>query len=267
MRLSASYHMDEAHRKLCDEIRYTTGTIDSAIDFSERNPDKKVIIECLSVAASNLTYEKIAALINENPNWVLDCYELNEFIQFSSVHHVQKIMYHYPVNTFNDIFLLMSYHPYAISISEPLTFQCQMVRESVDSMTLEGQYTLIRVHPALGRPTKFDPLRQIDDGIRHFWVPPHMTDVYEPYIDVFDLFDKNTVREQALVDAYTKQKDTYSLRILCSNVDSDSLAIHWGTDEIKRRVNCGQACMRKPSNCHYCDRVAALLQLAKPNSV
>ncbi len=265
MNICASYHVDFKHRKMLNEIRFTTGTIDQAIEFSEANPEITIILECLSVPQSNLSFEKIAAIIHENSNWVLDCYEMSEYVQFATKHKVDRIMYHYPVNTYAMLYMLMQFHPWAVSISEPLTFSAKMVRESVDSMSQEGIKTKIRVHPAVGRPVGFNWIKDVDNGVKHFWIPPHMVYLYEPYFDVLDLFDSNATREQALIDVYTSGSDTYSLRILCNQCDTDVLCSMWGEEEISKRMNCGQSCMRKPNNCHYCDMVVDLIHLTEPN--
>lgn len=256
MKICGSYHVDELHRAKCDEVRFTTGTIDAAMDFQVRHPNIAVIIECLSTEESRFTTQKLANVIAEN-DWILDCYELNEYFMYARDYSLKKVMYHYPVNTFNDITLLMTAHPYAISISEPLTFQCNIVRPLISN-------TLIRVHPAIGRPSTFNYIKDQDNGLKHFWIPPHLIDLYNDYIDVIDVFDQNTARQEALIDTYIDHTDNYSLQVLCKNSESTVLCSQFGEEEIQKRIVCGQKCMQKPNSCHFCDLTVDLIKMAKP---
>ena len=256
MKLCASYN---TKNDALTEIRYPASRLDLLIEQLIDHADKIYILEILSFEESNLKEAQLIDLCNENSHLIIDFYNKNDYIKFSTL--IPHFMYHYPACTFNDLYWLMSFHPYAITIGEPLIFNIKRARQAVNDMTPENNYTQIRILPAIGRPSEWAPLAALkhDNGINHFWLIPQQLHIYEPYVDVLDLYDRNIEREQQLVKLYHKGTCNWGLNTLLRNCDI-SIPCELIPDEFtQHRLNCEQRCMRGNNSCDYCNRQIRLV--------
>lgn len=262
MKLCGTYKVDLQHKQMIQEIRFRLGDLNSFFGNAELYAKHTVIIELLKLSEANLSYTKLSAILQENTNTIIDCYDLNDFILLSKK-HPYRIMYHYPCTTYNDLYRIIFCQPYAITIAEPLTFDIINVRQTINSQS-EDHYINIRVLPMIGRPTEWNDLKSIDHGIQHFWIAPHLIDVYAPYIDVFDLYDMDVKREQALIEVYTSQKYMMPIGSLVKNLESSVSSEIFDVDFAKRRLSCRQTCMRGNTGCQYCMAFEKLAQVSRP---
>ena len=236
--------------------------LNSVFEYRQQHPDNTIIIEILQLGSCGISIKRLKSLIDEDQHLVLDCYEMLDFIKLRQA-DVSRVMYHYPVATYNDLYQLMFYKPYAISVREPLTFDLPQVREVLDQD--QERYIKIRVVPHIGRPADWADLREKDNGIRHFWIAPQMAYVYEPYVDVLDLYDADSGREQALVDVYSKNDYMFGLNSLLKHCESSLLCGLVDEEFTKRRLNCKQRCFRMSNDCHYCERFEAMTKITQPS--
>ena len=262
MNLCVSYHSDPLHRMLANEVRYSIAALGQALSDIEERPTMIPIIEILSLKESNIKAQKLEQICAENPSIVIDCYKIEDLHELRKFTKIKNLMYHYPVTTYNDIYFLMQDKPYAVSIAEPLTFEMPKVRKAVDSFGNEDYEPQIRVHPAIGKPTEWARVED-DNGIKHFWILPGNLNIYEPYVDTLDLYDKDSDREHALVELYSKRQSTMPIGVIVKNCSSSTLANMVDDDMAKRRLTCGQACMRNA--CTYCVMFEKVAQLAHPS--
>jgi len=258
MKLCASYH---CKNDFLDEIRYSVSLLNNAILYAQDNPERIIIIEILNLAQSNISTKRLQEFAAELPNLVYDCYSMEDYV-FLHKQNFQHIMYHYPITTYNELWAILQLSPYGVLIGEPLTFELPTVRKILDQ---NNTYVQLRVVPHIGRPTAWAHLRDQDNGIKHFWITPQMLHIYEPYVDVLELYDAKVERENALVNIYHKGDYVFGLNSLLRNCESEILCPMITEEISKKRINCGQHCMRLPSNCHYCDRIEAIIHLSKPN--
>lgn len=265
MNICASYHSDLTHRLLLNEIRYPIGLLDSALEELEKRPNVIIILEIMDLANMGIKIQKLEAIIQENPNIVIDCYDLQDFITLRHQSHIEKMMYHYPQDNYAKLWYIMQFNPYAVTISEPLVFDIQHVREAVNNLSADEENpTKIRVLPAIGKPSDWVFVDQ-DDGFNHFWILPHMAHAYEDYIDIFDLYDADPDREQALIDAYHIGRYDLQIGVLVKNCSSTIPALFIDDEFINHRMNCQQRCLRGSRNCHYCDMFKRTVAIARPN--
>lgn len=258
MRLCASYH---CKNEFLDEIRYSVGLLDNAILYAQDYPERIIIIEILNLAQSNISTKRLQEFASELSNLVYDCYLMEDYI-FLHQHNFEHIMYHYPITTYNELWAILQLSPYGVVIGEPLTFELSTVRKILDQ---QNTYVQLRVVPHIGRPSAWAHLRDQDNGIKHFWIAPQMLHIYEPYVDVLELYDAKVERENALVNIYHKGDYTFGLNSLLRNCESEILCPMITEGISQKRINCGQRCMRLPSNCHYCDRMEDVIKLTKPS--
>ena len=248
MKICASYHTDAAQ---LDEVRYTAATLDYMVEKAIDVPDKTYILEILDYNKSGITKEKLDSLINELPNIVVDCYDMIDFLKLA-VQHPNKVMYHYPCATFNDIRYVLHVKPYAVTIGEPLSFDLIRVRQMLRDTDVK-----VRVLPAIGRPSTWNIYKSEDNGINHFWITPNTLEYYEPYIDVIDLYDEDPEREKALVKIYKSGECDWPLAVLLKNCEASVGAYMIDDQWVMPRLECRQMCMQ--NKCHLCDRTAAAI--------
>ena len=262
MRLCASYF---CKNDCLDEIRYPVTMLNTVFTEIVEHPGKTYIVEVLDVKNQNFPVEKLLSLMQEQKNLVVDCYQRADFLAMHQV-HMPRIMYHYPVNTYNDLWWLLQFNPYAITISEPLTFDLPTVRKCIDAQTKPNEYIQVRVMPALGRPSSWTMFALTDTGMRHFWITPQTIHIYEPYIDVLDLYDADQQREAQLVKLYNAGECQWDMSVLLKNCGCALPASMVDDEWVERRLTCGQRCMQLNRNCHYCDTRARLaLEVIGPN--
>lgn len=249
MRLCASYHCDPTN---LDEIRYTAATLDLMVEKAIDVPDKLYILEIVDFKNCGISKDKLSSLVNELPNIIMDCYAMVDFLKLA-VEFPKKVMYHYPCTTFNEIRYMLYVQPYAITLGEPLTFDLERVKEM-----LMGSEVKVRVLPAIGRPSTWNIYRSEDDGICHFWIAPHLVDLYSEYIDVLDLYDESPEREKALAKIYGNKEETgWTLSILLKNCEAPTGAYLIDEEFAENRMNCRQRCMQ--NKCHYCKRMESMI--------
>ena len=196
--------------------------------------------------------------MQEQQNLVIDCYKREDFLALSQI-HMPRIMYHYPATTYNELWWLLQVHPYGISIGEPLAFDMINVRKTINEYAVGHEYIQIRVLPAIGRPSSWNIWRLRDQGLRHFWITPQTQYIYEPYVDVLDLYDADEMREAALVKLYYNGKCDWDMTVLLKNCGTAVLADAIDPELITRRLSCKQRCMQHEYSCHRCDEESKLL--------
>lgn len=261
MKLCGTYKSDPRHRQMMDEIRFRIGDLNALFENVDQYKEKTVIIEIADLKQSNLPYPKLVSILEENLNFILDCYNLTDYITLSKK-HPQRVMYHYPCTSYNDLYRIISYRPYAVTIGEPLTFDLKNVRIAVDSWY--EYHVNIRVLPMIGRPTEWADMRVTDNGIKHFWIAPHLTHIYEEWVDVLDLYDLDEQREQALIEVYKSKEYMMPIGSLVKNLESVVPSNMFDDDFANRRLTCRQLCMKGISGCNYCTIFEKFAMAAKP---
>lgn len=265
MKLCASYHSAISKWQKLNEIRYPIAALDQAIGAIEQYPDHTIIIEIVELKKSGISGKKFTNIVKENPSIVVDCYNIEDLRTLRYFSAIGKLMYHYPVNNFNDLRYLLSYAPCAVTISEPLTFMLPRVRQAIYAWTDPDTTVDIRVKPEIGRPTEWNHIMEQDDGFCHFWLPPSWIPIYEEYIDVLDLYESDTDRESALIDIYSNQQYDNLLNVLVKNCETNIPCGILDEDLAKKRITCGQRCMEGIGHCHYCDMFVKTAKLARPS--
>lgn len=255
MDFCASYH---THNDGLAEYRYPLSALDTMIEKVFSQPSKKFILEVLSLPRDNeAAMGRIVDICNENENVIIDCYEKVDFIEMFK-RNAKRVMYHYPVTTFNDLKWFLAFNPYAVTIGEPLTFELQKVRDMVNQQL---EYTRIRVLAAIGRPSEWNVISHMidDNGVKHFWILPHTIYLYEPFIDTIDLYDRDKEREVQLVKVYLSGECDWPMNVLLKNCDVGTPCGMVMEDVIERRLNCGQRCMQGGNRCDLCNRETKLI--------
>ena len=258
MKFCTSYFQPDFIRNQVQEVRFSIMALMPALEYAGRHPDKKVIIEILSLADSKMpSVNKLYDLQQENNNVYYDFYALYDLVSYSRAHdHAPRhIMLHQPVDTWGLIQILMYYHVSDITIDEPLTFDLPNVLKDIKSHDIN-----IRIRPNIAK-NRYEKEMETDNGLHHFWVLPQHLNFYEDYIDVIDLIDNNSEREAALVKTYLSGNYEASLSLLVEGIEKD-IGAPFITDKfVTRRLSCGQVCMKSKDYCHHCDQYAKMYEV------
>lgn len=264
MKICTSYFQPEFICNQVQEIRYSMTALMSALEYAERHPEKKIIIEIFSLDDNKLPkIDKLFALQQERDNIFYDFYILSDLVKYSkSNHRPSRVMFHQPATTWGLIQILMYYNVSDITIDEPLTFNMSEIAANVRANGIN-----IRVRPNIAK-NRYEQEMESDSGIRHFWVLPQHLNFYEEYIDVLDLIDNNSERETAVVNTYLNNKPyEASLSLLVEGIEHDVGASFIDDRFVIRRLNCGQTCMKNTNYCHYCDTMMRMYDIAAARHV
>lgn len=222
----------------------------NAITLANKYPEKRIVIHIVDLKGT-IALDKILNLLVETKNLYLELYNIEDLLTISSQLSIRecpnkKIFYHHPVTTFNMIYFLMQQNVSDIVLGEPIVFNLTEVRKMIP----KDSGVIIRANPAEGRPQLYNLIKNVDDGLYHFWVTPQATYLYDNYIDIFDLSDSNEIRESTLITVFQKKEYPHSLRSLCKNVDNDIPCGMFSEEDLRYRLTCKQRCIQ--GTCHRC---------------
>lgn len=199
-----------------------------------------------------MTYDLLVRVLGDMPNLKIDFYNIQDLLGFfeeTDGIYNERCMYHYPVDGYNLLNMLLAHHIGAVTLTEPLTFDIQHVSEYI---RYDNPKCQIRFRPYIGR----EAWAPVNDDICHFWVLPQHLHFYEDYVDVIDILATETLREETLYEIYKRGSYTLDMNALIEHFDIDPpMTAYWIDDAIAlRRLNCKQVCQSsKPKRCHICD--------------
>ena len=239
-------------------VRYSSSQFERGVVDASKNPEQKFILELCDIVISN---DKLYAVQEENNNIIYDFIRLPDMIGYAKYcrgkEYIYDYMYHSPVSTWGLVSILRYHHASDIIITEPLTFDMNRIALLKNNMRVHIIPTLCRT-----------PLQQEveETGIRHFFVLPQHVHLYEDAIDVFEIIDGNTTRQQAIYEAYAIKGD-YSvtpMNLLFTGLDLNMPGAVVPEEMMLKRLNCQQKCMADVGkSCSYCDRQLALWRAIK----
>ena len=251
MKYCTSFRQSPYTKQFVDEIRYPFSLLGNVLEELQNDYERNYIVEIKDITHTDLSLEQIHDLAVAYSNLFFDFYKFEDFKTFAEECSERKYMYHYPVNTYMDIQYLLQFQGLAaITIEEPLTFDLPQVSQTIKYD--EERDIQIRVWPTVGRPSRYIGYKG-DNGINHFWILPQHMYLYEPYIDVVEIIDKNQSRERALCEVYLSDTPyVLGLYPLIKYMDSTIIGNFIDPKWIEQRLNCKQICLRNGTTCHRC---------------
>lgn len=267
MLFSTSYRQIK-HRRSAYEVKFPISQINSALIFLEENPEVRTTFCINSLSDIDTPINKLLDLVIEKPHLFLEFDKLDDLIDVDKQlkwrkYTIPKIYFKYSINTYNMLYFITQFNISDVLLGEPICFDLQQVSASINNDE-EKPHINIRVRPADGMPSLFTYIDNIDNGIQHFWVPPQLAYIYEPYVDIFDLTDDDEIRETALFEIYTKQEYLGDLRSLCKHMKAIIPCDYFEEKDIIKRVTCRQRCLKPgTTTCHYCRQIYDIYTLIK----
>lgn len=263
MLLCTSYYQDHAHRALVDQVRFSIYVLNNAIEYAAEHSDKQLIIEITDLNEvrndKNVcpSFDKMHEL-QESFNFIYDFYDIEDMIAYAkqSDPAQHKYMYHFPVQTWNVVQMLMGYKVSDMVIGEPLTFNRREVTQYIRN---KG----VRIHAIPHRGKNHLTMDLDIPGIKSFWILPQHMSLYEGFIDVLELLDNNVTRESALIDVYIKQSYDYAMNLLIPTIETDMVGSFWQDNQVEPRLYCQQRCMKSNKLCHHCELIMQMYNTLK----
>lgn len=255
MKYAIPYTKDFRHLSEVDEIIISnyTGT-DQIIDFiSSIVKDKQKQRIIINIADIKTTEDEVIIYLNklqaEGFNIAVQIYQNNELIKKLKEHNIPFMFLNF-AGSFSSAYSQAKIGASDVYIVEDLGFRMK------DIADLKTQFDIqIRVFPNIAQ-TNSTQLRQIP-AIQKFWIRPEDTELYEPYVDVFEIFGEaqlSVVYEIYKDRQWVGDLDDIILDFFPNSeiVPNGSMAPHIG----EQRLNCGQACLR--GKCNLCEESAKL---------
>lgn len=256
MKYCVSYKVNTDILHDADEIRFSSFNEIFSLREEEWFQSKRAILEILDYSQltlnnQSMTGEMMGSLLLGMDNLFLDFYLLDDLIEFSNQTdgaYDNRCMFHYPVDTYNLVNMLLSRHVSDIAIDEPLAFDIVNLEHYIH---YDNPTCRIRIRPYIGRNAWMAP----GEDLCHFWVLPQHIKFYEPYVYAIDILANNTMREEALYRIYKSGKYDLDMAALIEHFDNDpQINALWIDDGMaQHRLTCRQICQStKPKRCHMC---------------
>lgn len=156
-----------------------------------------------------------------------------------------------PVRTFSELSDLKRAGVNRITVSAPLFFQLDKVKEFGIPVYMTANVS------------QSDSLFSRPDGVTGCWIRPEDVDIYSEYIDVLE-FSGNKNQEQALYRIYAEQKKwDGDLNMIVQDINHEASNRLIPPIFAERRVKCAQRCQEN-GKCRFCYRI---LDLANPTKL
>ena len=238
-----------------DEIilNYYSGT-DTVIDFIPKlvkdNKQQRIILNILNVKENKISAViiyltklihdgyNIAAIILDKPEIIKQFKEAN--IPFFFAKHASNL---------ETVYAMAQQGVSDIYIVEELGFRVK------DLQYIRTHFNVkLRVFPNIAQSAK----NQVINGMERFWIRPEDTELYEPYIDVFELLSgEDTSRLSVVYEIYRQRQWLGKLNDLILDfqepiVENTGMNPHFG----EMRLNCGKKCYQ--NKCNICQQISVL---------
>lgn len=232
------------------EVVYPANMLNEVIIAATEHPNIDFIIQLDSFSNDkNPNCEQLAKQQGVYKNIIVSFKEIEDLSAYAKTNGAGRRMYKHPVSSWNLINLLHALGCESILITEPLIFKKdQLVKHIIEERGMK-----IRINPTFVRPGIMTEDKD-DLEICHSWILPQFINLYEDFIDVFDLSDcGGEMRENTLFEIYANVGEyQQSMRHLFMNFNENIPAAFADESWVKKRLNCGQVCQISKSRCHYC---------------
>lgn len=253
MKYCIKYQFGFRHLNEVDEIIFSdwTGkdTLLSSFEFISINKEKQRIILPLHWIWEDDQIDKAIVYINkaqkEGYNIAVQIPEDRESALAFKEAHIPFMFFHY-ANSLDRAYTQAMMGASDIYVTENLGFRI------MDIQHLREQFGVqIRLIPNIAQIGGFT--KEIDPMLK-FWIRPEDTEIYEPYVDVFELYG-NSNRLSVVYEIYRDRRWLGDLNDIILDFDTDavpngSMPPYLGP----QRIKCGQACLK--GTCNLCPQLA-----------
>ena len=238
------------HRWDADEVVYPINLANTIIIDAVEHPDITFIAKVDSLKnEKNPSAEQMLKIQKDYPNILFSFADIEDLKTYAEMPESGRKMYNLPVSSWNMVNLLQSFNVEYITLGEPFCFQKKNMIEYIQN----ERGIKLRINPTFVRPAIMTDNKN-DEAICHSWILPQHTDLYEDFIDVFDLSDTGgEMRETTLFEVYAQYKEyNQQMKHLFFNYQDNLSAAFVNPEWVIKRLDCGQVCQMGKNRCHYC---------------
>ena len=238
------------HKWEANEIVYPANLLNTIIIDAVEHPNITFIARVDTLQNDkNPTLEQMTRVAEGTKNLIFSFCEIEDLEAYAKTPNAGRRMYNPPVSSWNMVNLLHSFGVEYIQIGEPFCFQKKNMIEYIKN----ERDIKLRINPTFVRPAIMAN-NKADKAICHNWILPQFTDLYEDWIDVFDLSDTGAeMRETKLFEIYQNVGEYQQpMQYLFMNFKTAFPAAFTDRAWIEKRLNCSQTCQVSSNRCHYC---------------
>lgn len=257
MKYAVQYNRNFRHLKQVDEvILLYRGIGDNLVPFVEENFEQKQrIIVRIEEKEDELLdlLEKIIPSIqmlrHDNWNIAVATFAFKELADILKENEIPYFFVNH-AKTIEDIYIFAEMGATDVYVVESLGFNMKDIKEVKDIYNLQ-----IRVFPNIAQCGKGG--NKIVPPLTKFWIRPEDTELYEEYVDVFEILGGiDNSRLSVIYEIYQQRQWLGDLGTLILDLNMEvpntCVAPHFG----QMRINCKKKCLT--GKCNICERIESL---------
>jgi hypothetical protein len=257
MKFSVEYNAKFRYLKEVDEIILPYSGKNNIVPFIEEtfDPKQRIIIQ------AQLDYDwikeslftQIKMLIHDGWNIALQIFRIDDVIEAAKEQEIPFFFMEYP-RTMEEVYGFAKMGVTDIYIIEELGFRMKDLQGIKDKFGVQ-----FRVRPNIAQCAP--EAREIIDPMKKFFVRPEDIEIYEPYIDICELYGgENNSRLSVVYEIYKQEQWLGNLNDLIVDFGQEHIVPNTGMNPhfAEMRLNCGKACLY--SSCNLCNEMGNLAQ-------
>lgn len=254
MRYAVRYNRDFRYLKEVDDVIFDYQGTDQIVDMvpATLQENQRAIIR-LDDKINDLT-EIIGYLIKTkelHPNFIMqiDFYLQRDLINILKDNQIEYMFSNFCKN-YDTLYGMIKLGAKEVYIVETLAFDLEALQTY-----REEQGIKFRIFPDIAQYAK--GTKELIPEIMTFWVRPEDVELYEKYVDTFEIF-RTDDRTTVIYEIYKGQQWRGKVKdIICdfeSDIENTNIAPHFG----QMRVNCRRKCLY--NKCNVCSNIADLAE-------
>ena len=213
-----------------DEVKVAYEDREILLDFVEKIPNKKVILE---VPGEDFEWNLWHMYDEKFENFCVALYMLNKYDDFNK--EGIKWYWPYPITSYYELQEVLTLKPAYVNLGPPLCFDLPNVQKICGDVKL-------RMVCNCARPDYLPDVLKLPQFFGQ-WVRPEDVPAYEPYVDTFEFKTDDLKKEETLLRIYSEDKNwPGNLNLLLDNlnyhVDNRGIPEDFGENRTKCRQRC-----------------------------
>ena len=246
------------HFNQIDEIIVPFKVTDDGLPhFIQEHSDKRVWLDCSTIDDEKAAKHVLQALKDQYQFGVIvnTSYNTLHFVLFLKSANI-PLLFTNVANDWDKLHYLVDVGAAAIYVGEALGFEIDKVAEFLHSRNIE-----VWVHPNIAQSSIY-----LSNPFTKFWIRPEDVSIYEPYVDVMQMWhlkDKPN-QQDTYIKVYQRGKFAGPLDQFLIDFNAPGFLVYNAIipqEIVKRRISCGKACL-KGATCSACGAIERITKKA-----
>lgn len=220
------------------------------LDYIENYPNKAIVLEIPhGIQERHIDWPEYSAYADKHQ----DFYFCLADLQLANKCKEYNIKYYwmYPIANYNELEAAINCEVAQLYITAPLFFDIKAVK---------AKYKLpIRIQVNSAHENLIPGM----DGLTGSWIRPEDTDLYEPYVDIFEFKADELKQESTLLNIYKTKEWKGNLRLLIQGLNFDVDNRILPPNFVEARIRCRQRCKVRPHSCNLCQSAFGLAKTVR----